>query len=121
MRIVFGSNYLHQLERFVKNNRKNAEKVKKANKLFKDDLNHPSLNLEKLKGSKVWTIRIDRGNRIFFSWINESTHDLTVGVSSLDRTSSDSAKPTTSQSGFYRDKTTALFLDTGKHDKYRKY
>ncbi len=35
---------------------------------------------------------------------NESTHDLTVGVSSLDRTSSDSGKPTTSQSGLYQDK-----------------
>lgn len=35
---------------------------------------------------------------------NESTHDLTVEVSSLDRTLSDSGKPTTSESGFYRDK-----------------
>ena len=35
---------------------------------------------------------------------NESTHDLTVGVSSLDRTLSDVGKPSTSQSGFYRDK-----------------
>ncbi|MBI2595282.1 hypothetical protein HYW46_00930 [Candidatus Daviesbacteria bacterium] len=34
----------------------------------------------------------------------ESTHDLTVEVSSLDRTSSDSGKPATLQSGFYRDK-----------------
>lgn len=50
--------------------------------------NHPSLNLEKLKGSDYWTIRIDKGNRIFFKWI---------------------------------DKTEALFIDIGKHDKYRKY
>ena len=35
---------------------------------------------------------------------DESTRDLTVGVSSLDRTSSDSGKPATLQSGFYRDK-----------------
>ena len=35
--------------------------------------------------------------------IDESTHDLTVGVSSLDRTSSGSGKHTTSQSRFYRD------------------
>lgn len=39
--------------------------------------------------------------------INESTHDLKVGVSSLDRTSSGFEKPTTSQSRFYRDKTLA--------------
>lgn len=36
--------------------------------------------------------------------MNESTHDLTVEVSSLDRTSSDAGKPMTSQSGFSRDK-----------------
>lgn len=35
---------------------------------------------------------------------NESTRDLMVGVSSLGRISSDSRKPATLQSGFYRDK-----------------
>lgn len=37
---------------------------------------------------------------------DESTQDLTVGISSLDRTSSGVGEPTTSQSGFHRDKKT---------------
>lgn len=40
----------------------------------------------------------------------ESTRDLTVGVSSLDRTSSGFGKPATLQSGFYRDKLKILLL-----------
>ncbi len=72
----------------MKNNLDLLNKTIKAVSLFVKNPKHPSLNLEKLKGSSFWTIRIDRGNRIFFSWIN---------------------------------KTTALFIDIGKHDKYRKY
>ncbi len=80
--------YNRNLENFVKGNKKNAERVKKTVKLFTQNPKHPSLNLEKLKGSEVWTMRIDKGNRIFLLWI---------------------------------DKTTALFIDIGTHDKYRKY
>ena len=39
-----------------------------------------------------------------FHTIDESTHDLTVGVSSRSRTSSDILKPSILQLGFYRDK-----------------
>ena len=88
MQIKLSASYYRALKNFVKNNKRNAENIKKALKLLKENQHHPSLNLEKLKGSHIWTIRIDRGNRIFFSWIN---------------------------------KTTALFLDIGKHDKYRRY
>ncbi len=88
MDINLTKRYLRVLERFVKNNQRNVENIKKALNLFKENPKHHSLNLEKLKSSRIWTIRIDRGNRIFFSWIN---------------------------------KTTALFIDIGKHDKYRKY
>ena len=88
MQIQLSASYYRALRSFVKNNKKNAENIKKALKLFKENPRHPSLNLEKLKGSSIWTIRIDKSNRIFFSWIN---------------------------------KTTALFLDIGKHDKYRRY
>ncbi len=88
MQIRLSASYYRALKGFVKNNKINAENIKKALRLLKENPSHPSLNLEKLKGSQIWTIRIDKGNRIFFSWI---------------------------------DKTTALFLDIGKHDKYRKY
>lgn len=73
MQIRLSAGYYRALKKFVKNNKENAENVKKALKLFKENSNHPSLNLEKLRGSKVWTIRIDKGNRIFFSKVNEYT------------------------------------------------
>lgn len=82
------SRYDRERDKFVKNNPKRANALIKTLDKFVHNPNHPSLNLEKLKGSRIWTIRIDKGNRIFFSWINEST---------------------------------ALFIDIGKHDKYRRY
>ncbi len=88
MEIRLSQKYYRSLNQFVKKNKRNAESTKKALSFFKANSNHPSLHLEKLSGSKLWTVRIDKSNRIFFSWIN---------------------------------KTTALFLDIGKHDKYRKY
>lgn len=88
MRIKLSTSYFRALKQFVKNNQRNSENIKKALTLLKSNPNHPSLNLEKLKSSKIWTIRINRGNRIFLNWI---------------------------------DKDTALFIDIGKHDKYRKY
>ena len=88
MQIKLSASYYRALKNFVKNNKRNAQNIKKALKLLKENENHPSLNLEKLKGSYIWTIRIDKGNRIFFSWINKAT---------------------------------VLFLDIGKHDKYRRY
>lgn len=50
---------------------------------------YPSLNIEKLKNAQdIYTIRLNKGDRIFFLWKEENT---------------------------------ALFIDIGKHDKYRKY
>ncbi len=86
--IQYSSRYLSSRKKFLNNNLDLLNKTIKAIFLFVNNPRHPSLNLEKLKGSHIWTIRIDKGNRIFFSWIN---------------------------------KTTALFLDIGKHDKYRRY
>lgn len=80
--------YQRTRDKFVLNNKQKGEALIKTLDLFIHNPTHPSLNLEKLKGSAIWTIRIDKGNRIFFSWITDNT---------------------------------ALFLDIGKHDKYRKY
>lgn len=88
MHILLSASYFRALKKFVKNNRRNAESIKKSEKLFKENPRHPSLHLEKLVGTKVYSIRIDKGNRIFFYWI---------------------------------DKFTTLFIDIGKHDKYRRY
>lgn len=63
----------HERKKFIKNNRTLAEKVIKVLTLFITHSKHPSLHLEKLQGSEVWTIRIDKGNRIFFVWLDENT------------------------------------------------
>lgn len=88
MHIKLGASYLQALEKFVKNNRQNVLNTKKAVRLFENNPNYPSLHLEKLSGTKIWTIRIDKGNRIFL---------------------------------YFQGKDTALFIDIGKHDKYRKH
>jgi len=86
--IQYSSRYLSSRKKFLKNNTQLLNKTIKTISLFASNPKHPSLRIEKLKGSPVWTVRIDKGNRIFFSWINEKT---------------------------------ALFIDIGQHDKYRRY
>ncbi|OGD87917.1 hypothetical protein A2870_04000 [Candidatus Curtissbacteria bacterium RIFCSPHIGHO2_01_FULL_41_11] len=72
MEIKLSSSYYRALRKFVKNNKINASNLKKALKLFEENPSHPSLRLEKLSGSKVWTIRIDKSNRIFFVWVSKT-------------------------------------------------
>lgn len=86
--ILKTSRYERERNKFIKGDRKRSAALIKTLKQFASNPNHPSLNLEKLAVTKIWTIRIDRGNRIFLYWI---------------------------------DKNTAIFIDIGKHDKYRKY
>lgn len=88
IKIQYSPKYLSERKKFLKNNSKLLNKTIKAISVFARNPQHPGLNLEKLGGTKVWTIRIDKANRIFFSWINEKT---------------------------------ALLIDIGKHDKYRRY
>ena len=72
MEIKLSSSYYRALRKFVKNNKINASNLKKALKLFEENPSHPSLRLEKLSGSEVWTIRIDKSNRIFFVWVSKT-------------------------------------------------
>lgn len=58
---------------FIKNNLQRGNLLIKILSLFVQNPLHPSLNLEKLKGTKIWTIRIDKGNRIFFMWVDKQT------------------------------------------------
>lgn len=86
--ITYSSKYLSERKRFLKNNVGRLSKTIKTIRIFTKNPQHPSLHLEKLKGNPIWTMRIDKGNRIFFSWVNDKS---------------------------------ALFLDIGPHDKYRRY
>lgn len=73
IKVNYASKYLSERKKFLKNNPKIVEKVIRTINKFVKNPSHPSLNLEKLSGSKVWTIRIDRRNRIFLTWINKNT------------------------------------------------
>lgn len=86
--IEYSKHYISERKKFIKNNLAYVKQIAKALQQFISNPLHPSLNIEKLKNSKAWSIRIDKKNRIFFIWKN---------------------------------KTNAIFLDIGKHDKYRKY
>ena len=55
-------------KKFVKRNALLHTKIKHTLERFAADAVHPSLHLEKLSGSDIWTIRVDRGNRLFFVW-----------------------------------------------------
>lgn len=68
--ILKTSRYERERNKFVKNDIKRANALIKTLNKFTFNPTHPSLNLEKLGGSKIWTIRIDKGNRIFLSWIH---------------------------------------------------
>ncbi|MEK7558930.1 MAG: plasmid stabilization protein [Patescibacteria group bacterium] len=86
--LKYSPRYLSERKKFLRNNSELLNKTIKTLSILAKNPKHPSLKLEKLKGSRVWTIRIDKGNRIFLFWV---------------------------------DLRTALLIDIGKHDKYRKY
>lgn len=58
-------------DKFVKKDLKLAIKIRHTLERFATNPQHPSLHLEKLSGTDVWTIRIDRGNRLFFTWSSD--------------------------------------------------
>ena len=86
--VLKSARYERERDKFIKYHSKRGNILIRTLKKFSHNPNYPSLHLEKLKGSNTWTIRMDKGNRIFFVWL---------------------------------DKSTALFVDIGPHDKYRKY
>lgn len=57
-----------KLKKFIKHDAGRSKAVKEAFRRFQADPKHPSLRTEKLSGSTTWTIRVDRGNRLFFTW-----------------------------------------------------
>ena len=73
MVLQFSKKYQTELEKYIKGNRKKFDVVKKTLYLFVLNQSHPSLHVEKLKGSTCWTMRLNSGDRIFFLWINKTT------------------------------------------------
>lgn len=89
IKLEFFQHFLSQRKKYIKNNPERFEHYKKAIALFLSNPEHPGLNIERLKNAKgVYTIRLNKSDRIFFFWKEENT---------------------------------AILIDIGKHDKYRKY
>jgi len=63
-------------KKYIKGNSRNINKASKALRIFSENPNHPSLNLEKLANTQIWSIRVSQGDRIFFIWQNKSTANL---------------------------------------------
>lgn len=70
---IVSEKFLRSKKKFVKNDSIKSENFIKTVEFFVKNPNHPSLNLEKLSVSNIWTIRLSKGNRIFFTWKNKST------------------------------------------------
>lgn len=73
LKLLRSTKFNREYRKFVRNQPLKARVVIETLNKFVNTPSHPSLNLEKLKGTKIWTIRIDRGNRIFFTWTNDKT------------------------------------------------
>ncbi len=70
IQIEYSIVFIKQRRKFVKNNRSRFNDYSKTVRLFLKNPNHPSLHLEKLQHSPFWTIRVNKGDRIFFVWKN---------------------------------------------------
>lgn len=73
IKIEFTKKFRREHQKFIANNQIIAQQVSSTLRTFLSNPKYPGLHVEKLKGVKIWTIRIDKGNRIFFSWIDQST------------------------------------------------
>ncbi|OGG29537.1 hypothetical protein A3A63_03815 [Candidatus Gottesmanbacteria bacterium RIFCSPLOWO2_01_FULL_46_9] len=76
--------FTRQLRKFTKKNIDKKEAVKEALRRFSLDPDYPSLHLEKLSGQKMWTMRIDSSNRLFFVWSDEGDAAIFFYVGSHD-------------------------------------
>jgi mRNA-degrading endonuclease RelE of RelBE toxin-antitoxin system len=65
--------FRRELQKFIANNQIRVQLVSSTLKTYLNNPKHPALYTEKLKGSKMWTMRISKSSRIFFTWIDQST------------------------------------------------
>lgn len=71
IKLYYSTNFIKERKKFVKANKYRVKAINKCLSLFIINPQHPSLNLEKLQNRNIWTLRIDKANRIFFIWISK--------------------------------------------------
>ena len=70
-KINFAPSFVAAYKKFTKRNPKRIQAIDRIFKFFASNPKHPSLHIEKLSGGEIWTIRLDRGNRLFFIWADK--------------------------------------------------
>ena len=89
IKLEYTRHFIRERKKYIKNYPKRFVDFNKAVILFVSNPSHTSLHVEKIRNAKgVYTIRLNRSDRIFFIWKEENT---------------------------------AIFIDIGKHDTYRRY
>lgn len=73
IKIIRSPHLNRNLKKYVKKNTDRAEAVLSALNTFRHNPNNPGLNTEKLVNSEIWSMRINRGDRIFLVWIDKKT------------------------------------------------
>jgi len=84
VKIELTKKFRREHQKFIANNQTRARLVSSALRIFLSNPKHPGLHTEKLKGVRMWTMRIDKANKIFFSWIDQSTA-LLIDIGSHDK------------------------------------
>lgn len=64
----FEATYIVAYTKFTRRSQSRTIAIDESLRKFAKTPTHPSLHLEKLSGTDIWTIRIDKGNRMFFIW-----------------------------------------------------
>jgi Txe/YoeB family toxin of Txe-Axe toxin-antitoxin module len=76
--------FLRAYQKATTRDRDRAERINRALELFRTDPDHPSLNFERLAGSDLFSIRVNRGDRIIlrrrdgdrFELVDVGSHDI---------------------------------------------
>jgi len=87
IQVISTTHFKRSRKRYTKNNIKRAKQYLSTLNLFRHNSTHVGLKVEKLMNSDMWSMRINKSDRIFFAWIDNNT---------------------------------ALLLEIGLHDMYRK-
>ncbi|MFZ2152605.1 MAG: plasmid stabilization protein [Microgenomates group bacterium] len=78
-KIVFGNKFDQQLRNLTRHNRKYVVKIRKIVDLLEHDVDHPSLRLHKLSGTKWYSISVNKSIRILLSIEKGTIYLLKIG------------------------------------------
>jgi len=67
-KIHYHPRFLSSFKRFARRNTQLQKQVNEKLLFFEKYPTHPSFHLEKLIKTKIWSIRLNKGNRLFFVW-----------------------------------------------------